>query len=560
MLHDDTHHVTPSGRPLRFLLIGPYDPHGGEYTFLAPPLGVWRLCGVLENSGIDAQVFDPNNVRGPVLEEFEQILRGAPWDLIGISTTAMTLRFDLQLAHHARRSRPEALLIAGGMEATFNSERLFALCPFDLIVLGEGEKPLKAIAARLRAGAGCADIPGTARMHEGSLVKLANVALSREELRDAIFATPYERMPYRDYWRRLEEGYRVHQLPSKADREARLAEVRSVRLNTLNYCPMACTFCSSTNFLSEAQGSTARVSRLDASECLHMIQRIVNAHPDTRTIIFQDDIFAFTKDLRIVPLCEAIVAAKACGTLPAHLQFISTNRIDSMTPERLSAMRRAGFRVAGYGIENFSRRVLEEFNKGLIHRHIEPALTEALRVGITPFLDLILTSPGSDGADLAENVRQAFRWIEAGCEVGMYPYVIPFSGAVLARDPALRPQTIYETVTVPGTNLSWLQASKILPRDADARRQILEIEARFEVALRVLAAEVPHVPSRVRSLLWIACACEPLKRDGHAMPALGHVLSALALRVPATARPMLDRLDAQLRLERSGAFDSSEVA
>jgi len=25
-------------------LIGPYDPHCGEYTFLAPPLGVWRLA------------------------------------------------------------------------------------------------------------------------------------------------------------------------------------------------------------------------------------------------------------------------------------------------------------------------------------------------------------------------------------------------------------------------------------------------------------------------------------------------------------------------------------
>ena len=29
----------------RILLIGPYDPHCGEYTFLAPPLGVWRLAG-----------------------------------------------------------------------------------------------------------------------------------------------------------------------------------------------------------------------------------------------------------------------------------------------------------------------------------------------------------------------------------------------------------------------------------------------------------------------------------------------------------------------------------
>ncbi len=40
--------VRSSGAHLpRILLVGPYDPHCGEYTFLAPPLGVWRLAGVL---------------------------------------------------------------------------------------------------------------------------------------------------------------------------------------------------------------------------------------------------------------------------------------------------------------------------------------------------------------------------------------------------------------------------------------------------------------------------------------------------------------------------------
>ena len=51
------------------LLIGPYDPHCGEYTFLAPPLGVWRLAGVLSEAGFEAKVFDPqgysmNGIRG----------------------------------------------------------------------------------------------------------------------------------------------------------------------------------------------------------------------------------------------------------------------------------------------------------------------------------------------------------------------------------------------------------------------------------------------------------------------------------------------------------------
>jgi len=390
-------------------------------------------------------------------------------------------------------------------------------------------------------------------------VRLRAAALTREELRDAIAATPYERMPYSRYWERLEKAYQVGALPFKADREARLAEIRSVRLNTLNYCPMACSFCSSTNFLHEAQGSVARVARLEAQECLTMIQRILAAHPGTRTIIFQDDIFVFTQDRRILPLCEAIVAAKESGELPPGLEFISTNRIDSMTPERLRAMRRAGFRVLGFGVENFSPRVLAEFNKGQIYKHIEPTLRAALTEGMTPFLDLILTSPRSNMDDFAETIRQAFRWICAGCEVGIYPYVIPFSGAAVARDPTLAPQTVHETVTVPGTAISWRQATKILPFDSSVRQAILAVEARFDGALALLRSEVPHLPSRVRSLLWIACAEPTLRAAGERTPARQSILTALAARLPPSASSVTASLEDFLEPTASVAVAAGAV-
>src|SRR3954465_13442294 len=147
-------------------------------------------------------------------------------------------------------------------------------------------------------------------------------------------------MAYTASWERLESAYRVGALPTKAAREARLAEIRSVRLITLNYCPMGCTFCSATNFLHESQGGVAPIARLEADEVLQMIDRILAAHPQVRTIIFQDDIFVFTKDRRVLALCDGIVAAKAEGRIPASLQFISTNRIDAMSVERLQAMRR----------------------------------------------------------------------------------------------------------------------------------------------------------------------------------------------------------------------------
>lgn len=237
----------------RVLIIGPYDPNGGEYTFLAPPLGVWRLAGVLQHHGIAAEVFDPNCCAGQPEASLAALMRRDRWDVVGVSTTGMTLPYDLALAHLAKRVQPDVTLIAGGMEATFEPEALFGLAPFDLIVLGEGEEPLLEIASRLRGGSGIEAVPGTVWRDRDGVVRRANrAALGRDALRDSIFLTPYEHMPYPTYWERLERSYKIGALPIKADREARLAELRAVRLITLNYCPMNCTFCASTNFLSAA--------------------------------------------------------------------------------------------------------------------------------------------------------------------------------------------------------------------------------------------------------------------------------------------------------------------
>jgi radical SAM superfamily enzyme YgiQ (UPF0313 family) len=107
----------------------------------------------------------------------------------------------------------------------------------------------------------------------------------------------------------------------------------------------------------------AKIARLTAAECMAMIRTIVTDQPAVKTIIFQDDIFVFTNDNRIIELCDSIRRAKAAGEIPESLEFISTNRIDAMTPERLTAMKRADFRVVGFGVESFSEPVLREFNK-----------------------------------------------------------------------------------------------------------------------------------------------------------------------------------------------------
>jgi len=264
------------------LLIGPYDPHCGEYTFLAPPLGVWRLQGFLAARGIHVAVFDPNLRPERVREDFDNLLSGTRWDVIGVSTTGMTLQFDLALAHAARLACPNALILAGGMEATFARKLMFTSGPFDMVVSGEGEHPLLEICRRIERGGSLEGVPGTTLVrNDGELQSFNARAMDAGQLKDAIFDIPYARMPYESYWERLETAYGVSALPYKAQREATLAEIRSVRLITLNYCPMGCTFCSSTNFLQHAQGSSAGIARLSADDCIRMIEKIVAAHHGT---------------------------------------------------------------------------------------------------------------------------------------------------------------------------------------------------------------------------------------------------------------------------------------
>jgi radical SAM superfamily enzyme YgiQ (UPF0313 family) len=480
---------------------------------------VWRLKGHIDSLGHRARVFDPNCCAGPPEAALRRLLEERHWDVIGVSTTGMTLQYDVALAHLAAQASPNSLLVAGGMEATFQPELLYRLGPFHLVMLGEGEKPMRELLLRLMSGAALAGIAGTAvPLESGGVQRLHAPAQSYAELREAIRRTPYAEMPYEAYWRRLEDAYRVRRLPYKAEREARLAEIRSVRLITLNYCPMACSFCSSTNFLHEAQGSVAKIARLAAADCVEMLEKIVAAQPEVRTVIFQDDIFVFTNDKRLTELCEAIVLAKAQARLPRELQFISTNRIDAMTPERLASMKRAGFRVVGFGVESFSQRVLHEFNKSQIYPHIQPMLRAALDVGLRPFLDLIMCSPRSGVADIAETVRKAYCWVMAGCEIGLYPYVVPFSGAQMASDPKLHPHVVTARRQIAGTAITWEQPVHIMPLDAAARGVMASIVASYESRLAKVTDGGRHLPSRARSLLWIATAIPWLVSAGECMP------------------------------------------
>jgi hypothetical protein len=116
----------------------------------------------------------------------------------------------------------------------------------------------------------------------------------------------------------------------------------------------------------------------------------------------------------------------------------------------------------------------------------------------------------------------------------MYPYVIPFSGAPMAADRSLLPHTRYKRQYIAGTDVSWDQPVKILPADPTVQEAILAIEQEFDKSLEYLQSRATHLPSRVRSLVWVWCASRVLRRMGTECLAPESVLDQLFVRLPRT--------------------------
>ncbi|MFQ5904576.1 MAG: B12-binding domain-containing radical SAM protein, partial [Candidatus Binatia bacterium] len=343
---------------MKVLLLAPYaggerlDREGKifkERVFPAPALGVHHIASHLRRHGHLCDVLDPN-IQRPVLEPH---LKSGGYDIVGISTNHQTLEHDLGLAHLVKRMSPDSLLLAGGIEATFNPRQVLDYSPIDAIVLGEGEKPM----LELCQGLAAEQVPGLyLRRKEDLFFTGHRPALNREEFAQTVMELDVKAIPYPLYWSSLEARYDGQISPSQ------LQEIRTLRLYTTNYCPYDCAFCSATRFRSFVEGKKSQVVSLNPEEVLEVLVQALAYYPQTETVFFADDDFILNAQ-RCQEISQGIIATKRAGKLPASLSFIANTRLNNLTPELLFAMEEAGWRIVLCGVESFSPRLLVEYEK-----------------------------------------------------------------------------------------------------------------------------------------------------------------------------------------------------
>lgn len=436
---------------MKILLIGAYNGVQGvvgvenspwkQRGYLAPPLGLYRMKGFLNRFGISVEVFDPD-----VLEPYKFLKDCASeFDIIGFSPSHLTLEHDLSLMWYAHEKNPQAVLVAGGEEATFNSSQIIKHSPLDCIIFGEGEYPMAEIvnAGLLKESGGC-------RIGKQKPLRM-------EDFYSLTVNMNFEEIPYETYWMEMEKG------------NTNEIETRTIRFYTSSYCPHNCAFCGSKNFLKFSYGKRPHLAMIPWEGLLSMVLRAVEVHPLVRTIFFQDDNFIQGKFGRekVTDFCEKVIEYKKKQILPDSLSFMCQTRVSEVSKELLSLMALAGFRMVSYGVESFSERILEEYQKGITVNQIDNALEWTYQTGMTPFLNIILSSPECVVSDIQITVDKCFEHLHRGAKIGLSMYLLPFLGADIFRKSDLLVQT--ERTRIPETDFFFDKQVRVLPSEKKTR-------------------------------------------------------------------------------------------
>jgi len=410
-------------------------------NFFAPALGVIRMVSYLNSYNHEADYFDPNifalNHKGLSLEE--KFLE-KEWDYIGFSTLDDTILYDIQNMYLAHKLRPEAIIVAGGIEAQFNYQTILDKSPCRIVISGEGEAPFKMLAD----GVPWQDIPGI-------VVKNLSKPMNQELFNEATCGIEWEKLPYEDYWNVYKKIY-GNKWNSDIERQ-----VNTVRIFSRNRCPIGCKFCSSTAQLTLASGGKVPVISTTESNLISVVDRVVASHPDVKQIYLTDDDFLINKK-SVIRFCKLVVERNY-----KNLYFMSFARITDLNEEVISWLKKANWRMLNIGVESFSNSVLKEFGKRCDADRIEPTLDLLLKFGIKVHMSLILTTPESTLNDVELTLKKSIKYFSTG----------KVTGAVMAAISPLKGTEFYEKYTdfkscilnIPGTNFHIKKDEYIYAKD-----------------------------------------------------------------------------------------------
>lgn len=305
------------------LLYPPQGPRtvGGDDFFRNEPLALEYLAaGLLDHHDVEIRDlrFEPG--LGPILGELKP-------DLVGITGYTAHVRVVQALFDEVKAWNPEVLTVVGGHHATVAPED-FLRPSVDLVVQGEGVKPLQEIVRRAEAGGPLRGIPNVIWVSGGEREASSRTPGCDESLDEAP-------LPARQLTARYRHGY-------FSDWMRPLTSIR-----TSKGCPFRCSFCALWK-LTDGRYLTRATDRI--------VEEIAGL--DEEWVFFADD-ESLVSAKRMLELAERIAAA---GLKKRYFLY---GRADTIVrhPELVERWCAIGLARVFVGFESFRDEDLKDYGK-----------------------------------------------------------------------------------------------------------------------------------------------------------------------------------------------------
>jgi radical SAM superfamily enzyme YgiQ (UPF0313 family) len=415
---------------------------------LRPPIDLMYAAAGFEAAGCNVRLKDyPGKEHG--WDRLEADLRAFQPDALALSITTPSLEEDLKAAALAKRISPLILTMAKG--AHFNTLDVRALeehPDLDIVLRGEYE----ATCRELGEGKPLAEIAGITwrdkkiaecgmRNAEGNTGSGSGVSGARPTGGGTI-----RRNPDRPFEQNLDAiPFPARHLANNAFYVRPDTMAMQTTLVTNRGCPFHCIYCLA-NQVSGAKNRYRSVANVIAE-----IKECVERH-GIRNFLFRSDLFPQNKKW-VIELCQAILEARL------DIEWAGNSRVDTVDPEVLGWMKKAGCWILALGVESGDQETLDRIDKKATVEQAFQAVRWIRQAGIKSSVYLLMGLPW-DTPELIDKQMRFARELDPDILEIFYTY--PFPGtplyALCVKQGLLKegeiPREAYSDPAMPGLYMS----------------------------------------------------------------------------------------------------------
>lgn len=365
------------------------------------PSGILSLAAeAVAVGGLNVEVIDAESAEWNA-DKVAEYLVSKRADVLGISVCSPSVSVCQDLVRATRSKIPEIIIIVGGKHVTHCWQDI-ASASFgaDVLVRGEGETAVIALAQAMASGANRTDILST-------LGALPNVWVL--EKKDDPVLPPRFDLQYARSWP-LE--VLTHNLDYyRGDR---------MLVEFSRGCPGRCNYCLASRDL---KGTSFR----PVSQVVDTLAAL-SARGFNSFFFTDDDFAASSRNLR--SLLEGIIERGLQITFDANVRPDSIVRCADLAPH----LRLAGCRCLWLGIESGSPEILKSYNKLFMLDICERAVSVALSAAVVVRTNWIIGAPLETETTVRDSINFAGRLRNLGLHIPHISYLVPYQGTPVHDD------------------------------------------------------------------------------------------------------------------------------